>query len=150
MELVSVSCIMQPHICLTYRFDYSARYLVIKWIQIISKVESGRTACQSNQRRERRTGYPIWVQSHFLPTSSYCLVSLITSNISGEQQRQVGGSKTASIVADLSETTFETPYGEERWEKGNIPCLYGIWLNVSSLQHCCGCSGALIRWLLEA
>lgn len=27
----------------------------------------------------------------------------------------MGGSKTASIVADLSETTFETLYGEERW-----------------------------------
>ncbi|KFV05866.1 Aladin, partial [Pterocles gutturalis] len=31
-----------------------------------------------------------------------------------EMQGQVGGSKTASIVADLSETTFETLYGEER------------------------------------
>lgn len=27
----------------------------------------------------------------------------------------MGGSKTASIVADLSETTFETLFGEERW-----------------------------------
>lgn len=35
--------------------------------------------------------------------------------IAGDMQGQVGGSKTASIVADLSETTFETPYGEERW-----------------------------------
>uniref|UniRef100_A0A8C8ANM1 Uncharacterized protein n=1 Tax=Otus sunia TaxID=257818 RepID=A0A8C8ANM1_9STRI len=34
--------------------------------------------------------------------------------VSGEMQGQVGGSKTASIVADLSETTFETLYGEER------------------------------------
>ncbi|XP_008119393.2 aladin isoform X2 [Anolis carolinensis] len=33
---------------------------------------------------------------------------------SGEQKGKVGGSKTASIVADLSETTFETLYGEER------------------------------------
>ncbi|NXW50172.1 AAAS protein, partial [Nyctiprogne leucopyga] len=32
----------------------------------------------------------------------------------GEMQGQVGGLKTASIVADLSETTFETLYGEER------------------------------------
>lgn len=37
------------------------------------------------------------------------------SFLSGEMQGQVGGSKTASIVADLSETTFETLYGEERW-----------------------------------
>lgn len=35
-------------------------------------------------------------------------------SLSGERQGQVGGSKTASIVADLSETTFETLYGEER------------------------------------
>lgn len=39
--------------------------------------------------------------------------------VPGEMQGQVGGSKTASIVADLSETTFETLYGEERWVQ---PC----------------------------
>ncbi|XP_074791772.1 aladin isoform X3 [Natator depressus] len=42
------------------------------------------------------------------------IYSLSFSEYSGEMQGQVGGSKTASIVADLSETTFETPYGEER------------------------------------
>ncbi|KAL7989823.1 hypothetical protein Chor_012489 [Crotalus horridus] len=42
------------------------------------------------------------------------IYSLSFLEYSGEQQRQVGGSKTASIVADLSETTFETLYGEER------------------------------------
>lgn len=39
---------------------------------------------------------------------------VLSSSIPGETQGQVGGSKTASIVADLSETTFETLYGEER------------------------------------
>uniref|UniRef100_A0A8D0L516 Aladin WD repeat nucleoporin n=1 Tax=Sphenodon punctatus TaxID=8508 RepID=A0A8D0L516_SPHPU len=42
------------------------------------------------------------------------IYSLSFSEYSGERQGQVGGSKTASIVADLSETTFETLYGEER------------------------------------
>ncbi|XP_050781823.1 aladin isoform X4 [Gopherus flavomarginatus] len=42
------------------------------------------------------------------------IYSLSFSEYSGEMQGQVGGSKTASIVADLSETTFETLYGEER------------------------------------
>ncbi|KAF7240283.1 Aladin [Varanus komodoensis] len=42
------------------------------------------------------------------------IYSLSFLEYSGEQQGQVGGSKTASIVADLSETTFETLYGEER------------------------------------
>ncbi|XP_067385743.1 aladin isoform X1 [Emydura macquarii macquarii] len=42
------------------------------------------------------------------------IYSLSFSEYSGETQGQVGGSKTASIVADLSETTFETLYGEER------------------------------------
>uniref|UniRef100_A0A8C3BZW2 Aladin WD repeat nucleoporin n=1 Tax=Cairina moschata TaxID=8855 RepID=A0A8C3BZW2_CAIMO len=43
------------------------------------------------------------------------IYSLSFSEYRGEMQGQVGGSKTASIVADLSETTFETLYGEERW-----------------------------------
>uniref|UniRef100_A0A8D0BAU5 Aladin WD repeat nucleoporin n=1 Tax=Salvator merianae TaxID=96440 RepID=A0A8D0BAU5_SALMN len=42
------------------------------------------------------------------------IYSLSFLEYSGEQQGQVGGSKTASIVADLSETTFETLYGDER------------------------------------
>ncbi|NWT76636.1 AAAS protein, partial [Prunella himalayana] len=43
------------------------------------------------------------------------IYSLSFSEYRGEfMQGQVGGSKTASIVADLSETTFETLYGEER------------------------------------
>ncbi|NXO69344.1 AAAS protein, partial [Phainopepla nitens] len=43
------------------------------------------------------------------------IYSLSFSEYRGEfMQGQVGGSKTASIVADLSETTFETVYGEER------------------------------------
>ncbi|XP_032994373.1 aladin isoform X2 [Lacerta agilis] len=42
------------------------------------------------------------------------IYSLSFLEYSSEQQGQVGGSKTASIVADLSETTFETLYGEER------------------------------------
>ncbi|XP_038020271.1 aladin isoform X6 [Motacilla alba alba] len=42
------------------------------------------------------------------------IYSLSFSEYRGERQGQVGGSKTASIVADLSETTFETLYGEER------------------------------------
>lgn len=42
------------------------------------------------------------------------IYSLSFLEYNGEQQGQVGGSKTASIVADLSETTFETLYGEER------------------------------------
>ncbi|XP_075757715.1 aladin isoform X1 [Pelodiscus sinensis] len=42
------------------------------------------------------------------------IYSLSFSEYSGELQGQVGGSKTASIVADLSETGFETLYGEER------------------------------------
>ncbi|XP_074785608.1 aladin isoform X2 [Athene noctua] len=42
------------------------------------------------------------------------IYSLSFSEYRGEMQGQVGGSKTASIVADLSETTFETIYGEER------------------------------------
>ncbi|KAJ7317741.1 hypothetical protein JRQ81_003903 [Phrynocephalus forsythii] len=42
------------------------------------------------------------------------IYSLSFLEYSGEQQGHVGGSKTASIVADLSETTFETLYGEER------------------------------------
>lgn len=43
-------------------------------------------------------------------------------SLPGEMQGQVGGSKTASIVADLSETTFETLYGEERWVWHGGPC----------------------------
>uniref|UniRef100_A0A8C3J7U6 Aladin WD repeat nucleoporin n=1 Tax=Calidris pygmaea TaxID=425635 RepID=A0A8C3J7U6_9CHAR len=35
-------------------------------------------------------------------------------SVSGEMEGQVGGSKTASIVADVAETTFETLFGEER------------------------------------
>ncbi|XP_031458645.1 aladin isoform X1 [Phasianus colchicus] len=42
------------------------------------------------------------------------IYSLSFSEYRGDMQGQVGGSKTASIVADLSETTFEMPYGEER------------------------------------
>ncbi|XP_069735652.1 aladin isoform X2 [Phaenicophaeus curvirostris] len=42
------------------------------------------------------------------------IYSLSFSEYRGEMQGQVGGSKTASIVADLSETIFETLYGEER------------------------------------
>ncbi|XP_066063447.1 aladin isoform X2 [Chamaea fasciata] len=42
------------------------------------------------------------------------IYSLSFSEYRGEMQGQVGGSKTASIVADLAETTFETLYGEER------------------------------------
>ncbi|XP_071588930.1 aladin isoform X3 [Heliangelus exortis] len=42
------------------------------------------------------------------------IFSLSFSEYRGELQGQVGGSKRASIVADLSETSFETPYGEER------------------------------------
>uniref|UniRef100_A0A8C7EF07 Aladin WD repeat nucleoporin n=1 Tax=Nothoprocta perdicaria TaxID=30464 RepID=A0A8C7EF07_NOTPE len=42
------------------------------------------------------------------------IYSLSFSEYSGEYRGQVGGSKTASIVADLSETTFETLCGEER------------------------------------
>ncbi|XP_032569476.1 aladin isoform X2 [Chiroxiphia lanceolata] len=42
------------------------------------------------------------------------IYSLSFSEYRGEMQGQVGGSKTASIVADLSETTFETLYGDER------------------------------------
>ncbi|NXW92804.1 AAAS protein, partial [Alopecoenas beccarii] len=43
------------------------------------------------------------------------IYSLSFSERRGESmQGQVGGSKTASVVADLSETTFETLYGEER------------------------------------
>ncbi|XP_054033301.1 aladin [Dryobates pubescens] len=42
------------------------------------------------------------------------IYSLSFSEYRGEMQGQVGGSKTASIVADVSLTTFETPYGEER------------------------------------
>ncbi|NXC46898.1 AAAS protein, partial [Penelope pileata] len=42
------------------------------------------------------------------------IYSLSFSEYRGEMQGQVGGSKTASIVAALSETTFETLYGEER------------------------------------
>lgn len=42
------------------------------------------------------------------------IYSLSFSEYRGDMQGQVGGSKTASIVADLSETTFETHYGEER------------------------------------
>ncbi|KYO44109.1 aladin isoform C [Alligator mississippiensis] len=42
------------------------------------------------------------------------IYSLSFSEYKGEMQGQVGGPKTASIVADLSETTFETMYGEER------------------------------------
>ncbi|OPJ71894.1 transcription factor Sp1 isoform A [Patagioenas fasciata monilis] len=42
------------------------------------------------------------------------IYSLSFSEPHGEMQGQVGGSKTASVVADLSETTFETLYGEER------------------------------------
>ncbi|KFQ86060.1 Aladin, partial [Phoenicopterus ruber ruber] len=42
------------------------------------------------------------------------IYSLSFSEYRGEMQGQVGGSKTASIVADLSETTFDTLYGEER------------------------------------
>ncbi|XP_032067828.1 aladin isoform X1 [Thamnophis elegans] len=50
----------------------------------------------------------------FTVQGEFVIYSLSFLEYSGEQQRQVGGSKTASIVADLSETTFETPYGEER------------------------------------
>ncbi|XP_060108576.1 aladin [Heteronotia binoei] len=42
------------------------------------------------------------------------IYSLSFLEYSGEQQGRVGGSKTASIVADLSETKFDTFYGEER------------------------------------
>ncbi|XP_027765778.1 aladin [Empidonax traillii] len=42
------------------------------------------------------------------------IYSLSFSEYRGEMQGQVGGSKTASIVADLSETTFETIYGDKR------------------------------------
>ncbi|KAM9367123.1 aladin [Phaethornis superciliosus] len=42
------------------------------------------------------------------------IFSLSFSEYRGELQGQVGGSKRASIVADLSETSFETPHGEER------------------------------------
>ncbi|XP_026570586.1 aladin [Pseudonaja textilis] len=50
----------------------------------------------------------------FTVQGEFVIYSLSFLEYSGEQQRQVGGSKTASVVADLSETTFETPYGEER------------------------------------
>lgn len=61
-------------------------------------------------------------------------------SLSGEMQGQVGGSKTASIVADLSETTFETLYGEERWvwhrgvpaPPGSSPWLLGAPTGVSA------------------
>nr|XP_056710454.1 aladin [Euleptes europaea] len=42
------------------------------------------------------------------------IYSLSFLEYSGEQQGWVGGSKTASIVADLSEAPFETLYGAER------------------------------------
>ncbi|XP_048343458.1 aladin [Sphaerodactylus townsendi] len=42
------------------------------------------------------------------------IYSLSFLEYSGEHQGRVGGSKTASIVADLSETTIETLYGPER------------------------------------
>lgn len=32
----------------------------------------------------------------------------------GEGKGRVGGAKSATIVADLSETTVQTPHGEER------------------------------------
>ncbi|XP_065610730.1 aladin [Cyrtonyx montezumae] len=42
------------------------------------------------------------------------IYSLSFSEYRGAMQGHVGGSKAASIVADLSETAFETQYGEER------------------------------------
>ncbi|KAM6394891.1 LOW QUALITY PROTEIN: aladin [Rhynochetos jubatus] len=42
------------------------------------------------------------------------IYSLAFSEHRGEMRGQVGGSETASIVADLSETPFETLHGEER------------------------------------
>ncbi|XP_063997053.1 aladin isoform X2 [Pogoniulus pusillus] len=42
------------------------------------------------------------------------IYSLSFSEYRGEMQGQVGGSKAASIMADVSLTTFETLYGEER------------------------------------
>lgn len=33
----------------------------------------------------------------------------------GTEKGRVGGAKSATIVADLSETTIQTPDGEERW-----------------------------------
>ncbi|XP_075301777.1 aladin isoform X2 [Opisthocomus hoazin] len=53
------------------------------------------------------------------------IYSLSFSEYRREMQGQVGGSKTASIVADLSETTFETPYGEERIGGGEVCSL--VW-----------------------
>ncbi|XP_068853795.1 aladin isoform X2 [Aphelocoma coerulescens] len=50
----------------------------------------------------------------FTVLGEFVIYSLSFSEYRGEMQGQVGGSKTASIVADLSETTFETLYGEER------------------------------------
>uniref|UniRef100_A0A8B9GFQ0 Aladin WD repeat nucleoporin n=1 Tax=Amazona collaria TaxID=241587 RepID=A0A8B9GFQ0_9PSIT len=52
------------------------------------------------------------------------IYSLSFSEYRGEMQGQVGGSKTASIMADLSETTFETLHGEERWVRP-CPCPRG-------------------------
>lgn len=40
---------------------------------------------------------------------------LETSALTGTEKGHVGGAKSATIVADLSETTIQTPDGEERW-----------------------------------
>ncbi|NXG71721.1 AAAS protein, partial [Baryphthengus martii] len=68
-------------------------------------------------RGEFRTGCwsPDGSRLLFTVLGESVIYSLSFSEYRGEfAQGQVGGSKTASIVADLSETTFETPYGEER------------------------------------
>lgn len=63
-------------------------------------------------------------------------------SLSGEMQGQVGGSKTASIVADLSETTFETLYGEERWVwLGHPGGTGGSLLLLAAAPHCWGHPG---------
>lgn len=70
-------------------------------------------------------------------------------SLSGEMQGQVGGSKTASIVADLSETTFETLYGEERWVwLGHPGGTGGSLLLLAAAPHCWGHLGGLCCLIL--
>lgn len=44
-------------------------------------------------------------------SQGYCIE---TSALTGTEKGHVGGAKSATIVADLSETTIQTPDGEER------------------------------------
>lgn len=49
------------------------------------------------------------------PGNHHC--ALETSALTGTEKGHVGGAQSATIVADLSETTVQTPDGEERWAR---------------------------------